>query len=98
MDGLSPIEEAHYRVALAAAEQAVAPLVEALGRPPRLAYTVAEVAAMLGVSDRTVDRFIEQGSLATLPYTARPRLVSKVELDRFVTAAPAQPRPVREAS
>lgn len=50
---------------------------------PRLAYSIAEVALMLGLSQKTIHRFIQRGLLKPLR-AARHLRVPRLELDRFL--------------
>lgn len=49
------------------------------------AYSVAEVAERLSVSQRTVYRLIEDGYLHRLPHVSLPR-IAKPELEAFIAA------------
>lgn len=51
----------------------------------RVALTVPEAAAMVGISDTALRRLITKGVLATVPHTDRV-LIARVELDRWVTS------------
>lgn len=51
----------------------------------RLALTVPQSAAMVGISDTSIRRLIAQGVLATVPHTDRV-LIARVELERWVTS------------
>ena len=53
--------------------------------PPRRYYTPAEVAAMIGLSVKTVRRAITRGELQTVTY-GRRRLVTADEFAKFIDA------------
>jgi excisionase family DNA binding protein len=56
---------------------------------PRLAYSIAESEALIGLSRSTIYRMIEAGTLNTVLH-GRRRLVPARELERILsTAAPA---------
>ncbi len=50
---------------------------------PRLAYGIAEAAAMLGIGRTTIYELVRSGQLATLKIGQR-RLVTRVDLERFI--------------
>lgn len=58
--------------------------------PPRLALTLAEAGQAIGVSDKTVDRWVKRGLLPTVPHTTRV-LVPVVALEQFVSAGAVAP-------
>lgn len=53
----------------------------------RLAYSVAEVAAALGLSDNAVYELLDDGVLPELPRINRRRLIPRRALDELVDAA-----------
>ena len=53
--------------------------------PPRLAFTLKELAAQLGVSKPTIYRLEARGLLKSLPYL-RTKVYSKREVERFLDA------------
>jgi len=52
---------------------------------PRLAYSVKETAALLGLSEKTVRRLIDRGLLKA-SRALRHLLIPKKEIDRFLEA------------
>ncbi len=50
---------------------------------PRLAYGIAEAAAMLGIGRTTIYELVRSGQLATLKIGQR-RLVTRVDLERLI--------------
>ncbi|SNR70793.1 TOBE domain-containing protein [Blastococcus mobilis] len=59
--------------------------------PP--AYRIAEAAALLGVSDDTVRRWIDGGRLAARRQGAGPRVIDGADLARFATQLREAPEP-----
>lgn len=55
--------------------------------PIRLAYTVPEVAAMVGVSDQQIYNHIKRGDLSP-KYSGRKALITAAEAQRFVDELP----------
>jgi|GEM_PF-4525940 len=51
----------------------------------RLAYGVADAAALTDVSEATIRRLVDQGTLARVPDTDRV-LIAHAELERWVTS------------
>lgn len=51
----------------------------------KLALTVPEAAAMIGLGNSSIRRLIEDGVLARVPHTNRV-LIARAELERFVTS------------
>jgi excisionase family DNA binding protein len=60
-----------------------AKLTEMTDKPLRLAYSVSEVAEMLGVSYVTVYRLIQRG-LLRCSSACRHKLIAKTEVERFL--------------
>ena len=54
----------------------------------KLALTVPESAAMIGLSDSSIRRLIDQGVIARVPHTDRV-LIARAELERYVTSTMA---------
>jgi excisionase family DNA binding protein len=50
---------------------------------PRLAFSIAEVALMLGLSEKTIHRLIQRGLLRPLRATRHIR-ITRSELERFL--------------
>lgn len=83
------LDEQIHATVRAAVEEANAPLLAALDRPPRLAYSVLEVAEMLGTSRDTVERLVKDGNLARVPGTGRAVLIPRRSVDRLIDEAEA---------
>lgn len=77
-------------------DERIAAALNALRRnppPPRLALTLDEAGASVGVSAKTVDRWVKAGLLPTVPHTTRV-LVPVIALEQFVSATiPADTTP-----
>jgi excisionase family DNA binding protein len=56
---------------------------ENIGQPPRLAFTMKETAAMLGVSYITVHRLLKRGLLRS-SLALRHKLIPLTEIQRFL--------------
>lgn len=48
-------------------------------------YTPKEVAGILGVSDRSVYAYINDNEIKAVQYRKREKLISEIELERFVS-------------
>lgn len=48
-------------------------------------YTPKEIAAILGVSDRSVYAYINNNEIKAVQYRKREKLISEIELERFVS-------------
>ena len=55
----------------------------------KLALSVPEAAAMLGLSEPSVRRLVDAGRLARVPHTGNRVLIARTELERFVNAKPS---------
>jgi excisionase family DNA binding protein len=61
----------------------VVPEAKPVGTAPRLAFSVKETAAMLGVSEKTIRRLVARGLLRT-SRALRHLLIPKKEIERFL--------------
>ena len=59
--------------------------------PPKLAFTLKELAAELGVSKASIYRLEERGLLKSLPYL-RIKIYARREVERFLNASWMKPR------
>lgn len=47
--------------------------------------SIPDAAACIGVSDKTVAKWIAEGRIATVPHTGRRVLIARIEIDRFTS-------------
>jgi len=58
-------------------------------------YTINEVAELLRSSNRTISNWIKSGEISVLNLSHKKKLISKSELQRFVTERPTAHSRVR---
>jgi excisionase family DNA binding protein len=49
----------------------------------KLAFSAAEAAEVIGVSEWTIYRLVERGDLSKLPHLGKRVLIARLELERF---------------
>jgi hypothetical protein len=59
--------------------------------PPKLAFTLKELSAELGISKASIYRLEERGLLKSLPYL-RTKVYARREVERFLDASWMKPR------
>jgi len=59
--------------------------------PPKLAFTMKELSAELGISKTSICRLEERGLLKSLPYL-RTKVYARREVERFLDASWMKPR------
>lgn len=57
----------------------------------RLAYAINEVAAMLGLSRRSVERYIKAGLLQSVKHPGASRFIPATSLEAFLKGNPLEP-------
>ena len=60
----------------------------------KLAYNVADAAALLDISESAIRRLINDGHLATVPHLGRTVRIAHAELVRFAVAGPRPVHPI----
>lgn len=84
------VDNTDLRSAIVDLARAVASLSASVQQGHKLAYSVPEVAAMVGLSEPAVRRLVARGVLTRVPHTER-LLIARVELERWVGSGDGTP-------
>jgi excisionase family DNA binding protein len=66
------------------------PLERATEKPPRLTYSVEEVAAVLGLSRSKTYQLVARGAIPIVPLAGRRKLIARVTVDRLLAGEPLE--------
>ena len=80
---MTDVDNTDLRAVIVDLAMAVAALSACVQQGNKLAYSVPEVAVMVGLSAPAVRRLVARGVLARVPHTQR-LLIARVELERWV--------------
>ena len=96
---LNPIEamaDAMTSVLVAALDEYLAPFVARLTEPEPLVYSIPQAAKVLGTSQHTVRRLVNEGHLVLVPHMGERRLIPRAAVETLVAEAMPSTTPPRK--